>query len=126
MTTKDSHMVNLRLPDSYPLTGKECGTLLREIFPLLQAITNGELETYFKYHPEVRQIIEEKLKISLQVQDKTDPAPWKKGFGELYSFFKDLLEQINEVVTTKAGKDLWNKILHKRDLKVISDLGRIL
>jgi len=54
----------------------------------------------------------------------SDTGEWKDGFAELYAFFMDLRDMIQKVVTTQAGRDLWNQALQRRNLQLISTLGR--
>jgi len=49
---------------------------------------------------------------------------WKQGFGELYSFFRNMMKMIGAVVTTQTGKEIWNKTLKEQNLGLISELGR--
>jgi hypothetical protein len=49
---------------------------------------------------------------------------WRQGFSELYLFFKEVMTLIAIIVTTQAGRELWNKTLQKRNLELVSNLGR--
>jgi len=63
-----------------------------------------------------------KYRLLLTPVDSPD-LQWKQGFLELYLFFKEILTMVTVIVTTQAGRELWNKTLRERDLKLISTLG---
>ena len=54
----------------------------------------------------------------------TNGGEWKEGFGELYTFFKDVMAKVGEIVTREAAQDLWNSLLQKRNMALISKLGK--
>lgn len=43
---------------------------------------------------------------------------WKRGFKELYTFFQEVMENINII----KNQDKWNNLLQKRDLVLIDKL----
>ena len=53
MPSLHTHAVTLRLPDAFPLTGRECRVLLLAADALFHAVAEGRAEEYARYHPEV-------------------------------------------------------------------------
>ena len=47
---------------------------------------------------------------------------WKEGYAELWAFFLDVMKQINSVVTSSKGIEIWNKLLSQRDTALLDQL----
>ena len=52
------------------------------------------------------------------VDGRFESGRWKEGFKEIYTFFQDVMKQIN----LKENQDKWNNLLQKRNLKLIDEL----
>lgn len=57
--------------------------------------------------------------LSDYVDGKLEGGEWKKGFKELYAFFTDIIFNIDII----KNKELWNELIHKRDLILIDKLA---
>ena len=56
---------------------------------------------------------------------KKELGEWKRGFEELYTFFQDVMKIIDNIITSTSGEDLWNHLLEKRNMELITKLGRV-
>jgi len=53
-------------------------------------------------------------------------SQFKTAFKEIYKFFKGVMNNINIIVSTSQGEDLWNEKLQECNMELISEMGRLI
>lgn len=50
--------LGLRVPPNFPLTTREVWMLVDSVDQLFMEVSNGSVDSYFKYHPEIMRILD--------------------------------------------------------------------